>query len=203
MDLEDVVRYLDTVKEEGCEAIQNVNVTTPNELRMVSFRELAAAFSRHAREHYQFHRYREALFWYTREVKVLGIWLQMPESDRVKQARIDSLRDRARIESLLAEAYYNRGNTYDELQEYDKAIKDYHCALALNNLQPWDVLHNRGLVYEKLGQLDKAEQDVLQAHQRAPGRLPNIERSLARIQSKRHGKKALPWWKHSNDELET
>jgi len=178
--LKAIIDYFVTVKEDGCGEIQNADAHMPWELRVVDFQTLALEFSRNAGEFYQNHRYVEALFWYTLEVKVLGVWLQIPESDRP---------NRAEIEIGLAEVYYNRGNTYDELQEYDKAIKDYHCALALNNLEPWDVLQNRGLVYEKLGQLDEAERDMREAYRLSEGEKEYIERSLNRVRMKRHKKK--------------
>lgn len=120
---------------------------------------------------YKVGNYKKALQFYTQDLDLLMM--------------LSFNSERPRIQEILSSAYYNRGNTYDELGEYDKAIEDYDHALALPNPEPWNVLLNRALVYEKLGQFDKAEQDVLQAHQRAPNCLPNIERSLARIQIER------------------
>jgi len=46
--------------------------------------------------------------------------------------------------------YYNRGIAYNELDQYQRAIKDYNEAIRL---QPDDVdaYYNRGVVYLKQG----------------------------------------------------
>ena len=129
-----------------------------------------AGLERLGHKNYKAGNYKEALRLYTQQLELL----RMPNfGSKYLQNK-----------QFLSSVYYNRANTYDELGEYDKAIEDYNYALDLPNPEPWNVLINRALVYETLGQLDKAEQDVLQAHQRAPKPMPNIERSLVRIQDK-------------------
>ena len=190
------VSYLDTMQEtEGGSFEQTRPVTI--EIQQADMGVLAAKLNEFARGNYAMHQYEKALRSYTRQLKLLTLWLQrqkIPLDETAAKVMEWGVKTE-QIEEFLSSAYYNRGNTYDELGEYDKAIADYSRTLDLPNPEPWSVLLNRALVYEKLGQLDKAEQDVLRAHQRAPKRQQNIERTLARIQSKRHTKKALPWWK--------
>lgn len=191
-----IVSYLDTMQEtEGGSFEQTRPV--PIEIRQVDMGFLAAKLNEFARESYAMRHYEKALRSYTRQLKLLTLWIQrqkIPLDETATKVMKWGVKTE-QIEEFLSSAHYNRGNTYDELDEYDKAIEDYNRALDLPNPEPWSVLLNRALVYEKLGQLDKAEQDALQAHQKAPKHLPNIERTLARIQSRRHTKKVLPWWK--------
>jgi len=62
----------------------------------------------------------------------------------------------------LALTYSNRGNSYYDLGDYDRAIADYNIAL---DLQPDDpvTLSNRGAAYLELGQNDLAFDDLNEA----------------------------------------
>ena len=59
-------------------------------------------------------------------------------------------------------AYYNRGVTYDELEQYDKAIDDYTKAIELNPDYA-AAYFNRGLAYGKSEQYSKAMDDYTKA----------------------------------------
>ena len=61
-----------------------------------------------------------------------------------------------------SKAFYNRGNIYMSLGEYQKAINDYDQAIAIN---PKDamVFCNRGFAYANLGEHQKAINDYDQA----------------------------------------
>ena len=61
-----------------------------------------------------------------------------------------------------ADAYYNRGDAYDEMGEYGKAIADYNKAIELD---PNHALayYNRGCAYGEIGAYDKAIADYSKA----------------------------------------
>jgi uncharacterized membrane protein YhaH (DUF805 family) len=61
-----------------------------------------------------------------------------------------------------ADAFYNRGDAYDEMGEYGKAIADYNKAIELD---PNHALayHNRGCAYGEIGAYDKAIADYNKA----------------------------------------
>ena len=66
-----------------------------------------------------------------------------------------------------SKAFYNRGNIYMSLGEYQKAINDYDQAIALN---PKDArsFYNRGLSYRKLEKEEKAIEDLKRAQDLDP-----------------------------------
>ena len=55
-------------------------------------------------------------------------------------------------------AYYNRGNAYQHLQQYERAIKDYDKAIHLNSVLS-EAYSNRGNAYQHLKQYGRAVQD--------------------------------------------
>jgi tetratricopeptide (TPR) repeat protein len=61
-----------------------------------------------------------------------------------------------------ADAYYKRGDAYDEMGEYGKALADYGKAIGLN---PNDALAycNRGCAYGEIGEYEKAIADYNKA----------------------------------------
>lgn len=58
-----------------------------------------------------------------------------------------------------ADAYHKRGDTYDEKEEYDKAVADYNKAIELNPNDA-DAYYNRGVIYGDKGEIDKAVGDL-------------------------------------------
>jgi len=56
-------------------------------------------------------------------------------------------------------AYYNRGNTYRTLGNYQQAINDYNKAIELNPKDA-DAYCNRGVAYYALGNIDMAIQNL-------------------------------------------
>ena len=58
----------------------------------------------------------------------------------------------------FAEAYYNKGNAYDNTGQYQHAIENYNMAITL---QPdfTDAYNNRGIAYHNLGQYQRAIED--------------------------------------------
>jgi len=63
--------------------------------------------------------------------------------------------------------YNNRGNTYNDLKQYERAISDFNKAIELN---PNDAYYynNRGISYYDLGQYERAIQDYDKAIQLNP-----------------------------------
>jgi tetratricopeptide (TPR) repeat protein len=65
-------------------------------------------------------------------------------------------------EKELARAFSNRGNAYNEKEDYDRAIQDYDQAIRLKpNHAP--TFSNRGVAYGRKGDYDRAIQDYDQA----------------------------------------
>lgn len=62
----------------------------------------------------------------------------------------------------LVAVYNNRGNAYDEIGEYDKALDDMNKAIELNSNDA-EVYCNRGIVYENLGDSQAALMDYNKA----------------------------------------
>ena len=58
--------------------------------------------------------------------------------------------------------YYNRGNTLNNLKEYDKAIEDYNKVIELDPKHPF-AYNNRGLAFSSLGNFDEAIKDYNKA----------------------------------------
>lgn len=61
-----------------------------------------------------------------------------------------------------AEAYYNRGNTYTKLRQYEQSIQDYNKAIELKPNYA-DAYNNRGNSYRYLKQDEQAIQDFNKA----------------------------------------
>ncbi len=55
-------------------------------------------------------------------------------------------------------AYFNRGNAYDDLGQYQRAIQDYTRAIQLDP-DLAQAYYNRGIVYYNLGEYQRAIQD--------------------------------------------
>jgi tetratricopeptide (TPR) repeat protein len=58
----------------------------------------------------------------------------------------------------IAIAYYNRGNSYFDKDEHDRAIADYDKAIALDPNHA-NAYFNRGLAYDSKGEYDRAIKD--------------------------------------------
>ena len=63
------------------------------------------------------------------------------------------------INPQYVEAYYNRGNTYDDLGKEDLAFKDY-CSVISIYPKKSDAFANRANIYSSRGQLDSAFSDI-------------------------------------------
>lgn len=61
-----------------------------------------------------------------------------------------------------AEIYYNRGVAYENLGQYQPAIKDYNQAISLNPSYS-EAFYNRGTIYSEIGQYQQAIEDFNQA----------------------------------------
>jgi uncharacterized membrane protein YhaH (DUF805 family)/regulator of sirC expression with transglutaminase-like and TPR domain len=61
-----------------------------------------------------------------------------------------------------ADAYYNRGDAYDQMGEYGKAIADYNKAIELDPNHA-SAYYNRGCAYGEIGAYDKAIADYNKA----------------------------------------
>jgi tetratricopeptide (TPR) repeat protein len=61
-----------------------------------------------------------------------------------------------------AEIYYNRGVAYDNLGQYQSAIKDYNQAIQLRPGYA-EAFYNRGTIYSEIGQYQRAIEDFNQA----------------------------------------
>jgi hypothetical protein len=87
--------------------------------------------------------------------------------------------------SYLSSAYFNRANTYDELntaESWRKALADHERALRYGNPQPWDVLFNMGLIYEKMRDTVAARTQFLGSLEGAPRSCEaRVQRALARL----------------------
>jgi tetratricopeptide (TPR) repeat protein len=54
--------------------------------------------------------------------------------------------------------YNNRGQAFDKLKQYDKAINDYDMAIAADPTSE-EAVNNRGVTYRKMGKIDRAIAD--------------------------------------------
>jgi tetratricopeptide (TPR) repeat protein len=61
----------------------------------------------------------------------------------------------------FAEAYYSRGNAWDGLGQYQRAIEDYNQAIRLKSDDALAYIR-RGIDYHVLGQYDRAIEDYNQ-----------------------------------------
>lgn len=68
----------------------------------------------------------------------------------------------------LAATYYNRGNAYREMENYDKAIEDFTSAISLNPNYT-KAYSNRGAVYTALERYPEALEDFTKVLDLSPG----------------------------------
>ena len=83
-----------------------------------------------------------------------------PAPDVAKE--IEELNKFIQLDPNDAVAYYNRGNAYDELGEYQLAIQDFNKAIQLDPNYAL-AYHHRGNAYRELGIKGKAYADKMQA----------------------------------------
>jgi tetratricopeptide (TPR) repeat protein len=74
------------------------------------------------------------------------------------QVVIKSYDEAIRLNPNDAEAYFNRGNAYYNLNRKKRAIEDFDMAIHLNP-QFAEAYHNRGTTYRDLGQYNQAIED--------------------------------------------
>jgi tetratricopeptide (TPR) repeat protein len=75
---------------------------------------------------------------------------------------IEYLNNAAKLQPENAEIYYNRGIAYDNLGQYQPAIKDYSLAIRLKPDYA-EAYYNRGTIYNELSQYQQAISDFNQA----------------------------------------
>lgn len=82
----------------------------------------------------------------------------------------------------MAEAYYNRGNTYNKLSNFTAAITDYTQAIRINSQYIY-AYANRGASYQSLGKKQEALEDLQKAAKlfEDKGDTVNRQRILAQI----------------------
>lgn len=62
----------------------------------------------------------------------------------------------------LVEAFHNRGNAYDDKGQYERAIDDYNCALAIDPTAA-GLYNDRGTAHQAMGRYDMAIQNYARA----------------------------------------
>ena len=67
-----------------------------------------------------------------------------------------------KIQPNDAEIYYNRGVAYENLGQYQPAIKDYNQAISLKPAYS-EAFYNRGTLYSEIGQYQQAIEDYNKA----------------------------------------
>ncbi|EDX86779.1 tetratricopeptide repeat domain protein [Synechococcus sp. PCC 7335] len=86
------------------------------------------------------------------------------------------------LEPTLTAAYYNRANSYHNLEQYEKSIADYPQAIALKTDFAYAYV-NRAINYEMLGNIEQATKDLNQALDifRASKDTENVGRITAKL----------------------
>ena len=99
------------------------------------------------------------------EAGMAGDWDKAVKLGEALRAEFpDSFSDNKRVVEYLAiayclaEAYYKRGSSYNELKQYERAIKDFDKAIALKS-DYIEAYFNRGVNYVELGQYERAIKD--------------------------------------------
>ena len=83
------------------------------------------------------------------------------------QKAIEDFTSTLRISSRFAAAYYNRGNSYEELRENDKALADYDKAIKTFP-EFVEAFLSRGLFYARAGDISRAINDFNEAIRLSP-----------------------------------
>ena len=82
------------------------------------------------------------------------------------------------IDSTLAEAYLNRGNSYFLAGHFDDALADYQRALDLDISKPWAAWYNIGLVFDAKKEPEKAQE----AYRKALNENPSFVLAAEKLQ---------------------
>ncbi len=107
--------------------------------------------------------------------------LSKPKSETIAQA--------LEINPLDAEAYYNRGFAYADLQQYSRAIANYDRAIEINP-EDTDAYYNRGTAYFILGNIQQARSNweqaaiLFQQHNNPQG-YQKVQRNLKKLSQNR------------------
>lgn len=92
----------------------------------------------------------------------MGVKRESNQSANEFRKEIEKITDRSdKLENerrQSTEAYYNRGETYGELSEHEKAISDYNIAIELNP-EYKEAYSGRAEIYRLMGEIEKATAD--------------------------------------------
>jgi tetratricopeptide (TPR) repeat protein len=83
-------------------------------------------------------------------------------NDKNWEDALNAFNKAIKLNPQYMEAYFHRGNVYDEIGDYEKAIVNYNRAIKLNPIYTEAYLF-RGLAYNNLGKLNKAIADIKKA----------------------------------------
>jgi len=98
-----------------------------------------------------------------RMVKADYLW----ETDQLDKA-IEEYKEVIAIDNSHADAYYNIGLVYLQMEEFEKAHENFDITVKMNPLY-FKAFYYRGLASEKMGNLDAALKDYDQSMRMAPG----------------------------------
>ena len=93
--------------------------------------------------------------------KRVNAGVELGQEGRLEEA-ITEFDEAIRLNPQDADAYYNRGNTYDDLGQHQRAIQEFDEALRLDP-QFAEIYVNRGLAYADLSQHQRAIQEYDEA----------------------------------------
>lgn len=85
-------------------------------------------------------------------------------TDKNWEDALNAFNKAIKLNPQYMEAYFHRGNVYDEIGDYEKAILNYNRAIKLNPIYTEAYLF-RGLAYNNLGKSNKAIADIKKAAQ--------------------------------------
>jgi len=88
-----------------------------------------------------------------------------------------------KINPNYVQAFFNRGNAYRHLKEYDNAISDYSAVLKINP-NSYQVFFNRSIAYANIKEYDKAIADI-EAVLRVNPNYPRAKELLEEIKKER------------------
>ncbi|MHA1280737.1 MAG: toll/interleukin-1 receptor domain-containing protein [Candidatus Helarchaeota archaeon] len=89
-------------------------------------------------------------------------WFERAYKSRIPEDQIRLYTKAIELDPIFLSAYNNRGTSYAELKQVEKAIEDYNQAIKLNP-EYAEAYNNRGILYAGLKQVDKAIEDYNQA----------------------------------------